>query len=97
MPVVPWDEVNAAATPATAAANSGSAGSKPESPPPTFHAATTAGVGLMDRRQVMNDTSGGECRVHLDMQTVQLKTQTSGGKRKNRTLAGQLDRELQAK
>lgn len=58
--VIPWEEVNAAATAAAAATTpSGSAPSKPESPPPTFHAATTAGVGLMDRRQVMNDTSAG--------------------------------------
>lgn len=54
MKVVPWEEVNAAATTAAAEASA-----KPESPPPTFHAATTAGVGLMDRRQVMNDTSAG--------------------------------------
>lgn len=50
-PVVPWEEVNAAATAA--------AQSKPESPPPTFATATATAALLTDRREVVNDTSQG--------------------------------------
>lgn len=48
--VIPWEEVNAAATTAP----------KPESPPPTFATATATASLLTDKREVINDSSQGK-------------------------------------
>jgi hypothetical protein len=48
--VVPWEEVNAAAT---------AAENKPDSPPPTFATATATAQLLTDRREIVNDSSQG--------------------------------------